>query len=67
VGSKPVPDNAVMWQLLLHLTFVLSALLLALTDRVSTQSAADARAVRNQNSRGSGADGDILASSSGRR
>src|ERR1700730_4934888 len=47
VGSKPVPDNAVMWQLLLHLTFVLSALLLALTDRVSTQSAADARAFRH--------------------
>ena len=67
VGSKPVPDNAVMWQLLLHLTFVLSALLLALTDRVSTQSAADARAVRHQNSRGSSADGDILALSSGRR
>jgi hypothetical protein len=46
---------------------VLSALLLALTDRVSTQSAADARAVRHQNSRGSSADGDILAPSSGRR
>jgi len=56
-----------MWQLLLHLTFVLSALLLALTDRVSTQNAADARAVRQQNSRGSSADGDILAPSSGRR
>jgi uncharacterized membrane protein YqhA len=56
-----------LWQLLLHLTFVLSALLLALTDRVSTQSAADARAVRHQNSRGSSADGDILAPSSGRR
>jgi uncharacterized protein (TIGR00645 family) len=67
VGSEPVPDNAVMWQLLLHLTFVLSALLLALTDRISTQSAADARAVRHQISRGSNADGDILAPSSGRR
>jgi uncharacterized protein (TIGR00645 family) len=65
-GIEPVPDNAVMWQLLLHLTFVLSALLLALTDRISTQSAADARAVRHQISRGSNADGDILAPSSGR-
>jgi uncharacterized protein (TIGR00645 family) len=40
VSSKPMPDHAIMWQLLLHLTFVVSALLLAVTDRISNQTAA---------------------------
>jgi uncharacterized membrane protein YqhA len=34
-----MPDHAIMWQLLLHLTFVVSALLLAVTDRISNQTA----------------------------
>jgi uncharacterized protein (TIGR00645 family) len=44
LGSKPVADNAVMWQVIVHLTFVASALLLALTDRISTKTASEARA-----------------------
>ena len=44
LGAKPVPDNAVMWQVVLHMTFVFSALLLAWTDRISTKTAAEARA-----------------------
>ena len=43
VSTKAVPDNTIMWQLLLHLTFVLSALLLAITDRISNQTAVAAR------------------------
>ena len=39
VSTKQLPDHVVMWQLLLHLTFVVSALLLALTDRISTEAA----------------------------
>jgi uncharacterized protein (TIGR00645 family) len=39
VTTRPMPDHAVMWQLLLHLTFVFSALLLAVTDRISNQTA----------------------------
>ncbi len=50
ISHKPVPDNAVMWQLLLHLTFVFSALLLAITDRISTQSATAARALLGHDS-----------------
>jgi uncharacterized membrane protein YqhA len=63
VGSKPVADNAVMWQLLLHLTFVLSALLLAVTDRIATRSAAAARLAPNPRLRD---DGDLLATNSSR-
>src|ERR1700753_830686 len=37
VGTKQMPDHAIMWQLLLHLTFVLSALLLAVTDHISSR------------------------------
>ena len=44
LGSKPVSDNSVMWQVIVHMTFVLSALLLAWTDRISTKTAAEARA-----------------------
>jgi uncharacterized protein (TIGR00645 family) len=32
IGSKPLADNAVFWQVVVHMTFVLSALLLAWTD-----------------------------------
>src|ERR1700722_16773003 len=39
VTTRPMPDHTVMWQLLLHLTFVFSALLLAITDRISNQTA----------------------------
>ena len=44
LGSKPVADNAVMWQVVVHMTFVVSALLLAWTDRISTKTAAESRA-----------------------
>ena len=44
LGSKPIADNAVMWQVVVHMTFVLSALLLAWTDRISTKTATEARA-----------------------
>ena len=44
LGSKPVADNSVMWQVIVHMTFVVSALLLAWTDRISTKTAAEARA-----------------------
>ena len=43
IGTRTLPDNAIMWQLLLHLTFVLSALLLAITDRISTRTATELR------------------------
>lgn len=44
LGSKPIADNAVMWQVLVHMTFVFSALLLAWTDRISTKTATESRA-----------------------
>lgn len=40
IGSKPMPEGAVLWQVVLHMTFVVSALLLAVTDKISTQAAA---------------------------
>jgi uncharacterized protein (TIGR00645 family) len=67
VGAKPVADHAVMWQLLLHLTFVLSALLLAVTDRLSSPRAAHARAERGEHVPGITRDGNPSASSSSRR
>ena len=57
VSTKAVPDNTIMWQLLLHLTFVLSALLLAITDRISNQTAVAARSHAT-------ADEDVLAAKS---
>jgi uncharacterized protein (TIGR00645 family) len=59
VSNKPMPDHAIMWQLLLHLTFVLSALLLAVTDRISSQTATEILS-----SHRSGDDGDVLAEDS---
>ena len=46
IGSKPEPvaDNAILWKVVVHLTFVVSALLLAWTDRISTKTASEARA-----------------------
>jgi uncharacterized protein (TIGR00645 family) len=45
LGSKPASDHsAVMWQVIVHMTFVVSALLLAWTDRISTKTAAESRA-----------------------
>ena len=44
IGSKPVADNSVLWQVVVHMTFVVSALLLAVTDRISTKTATEARA-----------------------
>jgi uncharacterized protein (TIGR00645 family) len=64
VSTKPMPDHAIMWQLLLHLTFVLSALLLAITDRISSLTAATP--VSPQNHRSSN-DGDAVEPSSTRR
>ncbi|HYY30742.1 MAG TPA: hypothetical protein VE860_22590 [Chthoniobacterales bacterium] len=50
-----MPDNVVMFQLLLHLTFVLSALMLAVTDRISAHGFF---AVHTPGSEKSGEDGD---------
>jgi len=44
ISSKPVSDNSVLWQVVVHMTFVVSALLLAWTDRISTKTAAESRA-----------------------
>jgi uncharacterized protein (TIGR00645 family) len=57
LGTKQLPNNVVMWQLLLHITFVLSALLLAVTDRVSTQGFLAAHAPRREKSSEDGEDG----------
>jgi uncharacterized protein (TIGR00645 family) len=65
VGTKPIPDNAIMWQVLLHLTFVLSALLLAVTDRISNQTAI-AAAHSSQNHHSS-EDGAAIVAGSARR
>jgi len=43
LGTKPTTDNYVLWQVVLHMTFVISALLLAITDRISTKTATEAR------------------------
>ncbi len=61
VGTRTMPDNAIMWQLLLHLTFVLSALLLAVTDRISTQTATELRISHDDRS---SEDGNVPAATS---
>lgn len=43
IGSKKQTGEAVVLQVVVHLTFVVSALLLAWTDRVSTQTATEVR------------------------
>ena len=60
VSSKPMPDHAIMWQLLLHLTFVVSALLLAVTDRISNQTAT---ALHSSKDHRSSEDGEIASPS----
>lgn len=44
IGAPGITSNDVLWQVIVHVTFVVSALLLAFTDRVSTQTALEARA-----------------------
>jgi uncharacterized protein (TIGR00645 family) len=44
IGTPSVTNEAVLWQVIVHLTFVVSALLLAWTDRISTVTATEARA-----------------------
>jgi uncharacterized protein (TIGR00645 family) len=45
LGSKatPVSYQDVMWQVVVHLTFVFSALLLAITDRITVKTAEEAK------------------------
>ena len=66
VSSKPMPDNAIMWQVVLHITFVLSALLLAVTDRISNQTAIAATTHPPPNHRSSD-DGEAVVPSANRR
>ena len=66
VSSKPMPDNAIMWQLLLHLTFVVSALLLAVTDRISNQTATALAAHSSKGHRAS-EDGEVVATGPSRQ
>jgi uncharacterized protein (TIGR00645 family) len=43
-GGGMTASQVVLWQVVVHVTFVLSALLLALTDRITTRSALEAKA-----------------------
>jgi uncharacterized protein (TIGR00645 family) len=67
VGTKPMPDNAIMWQVVLHITFVLSALLLAVTDRISNQTAIAATTHSSQNHRSSDDGSPVVATSTRRQ
>ena len=44
IGTPAVSEQAVLWQVVVHLTFVSSALLLAWTDRISSVTAVETRA-----------------------
>ena len=44
IEAGKLPDRMILWQVAIHLTFVASAVLLALTDRITTSSATLARA-----------------------
>ena len=44
IGTPAVSEQAVLWQVIVHLTFVASALLLAWTDRISSVTAVETRA-----------------------
>jgi uncharacterized protein (TIGR00645 family) len=61
ISYKPLPDHTVMWQLLLHLTFVFSALILAVTDRISTEAATTARSVQGHGSKPEGKEAAAIA------
>ena len=39
IGTPGVSNNDILWKVIVHLTFVVSALLLAWTDRISTTTA----------------------------
>ena len=43
IGTPGVTGQTVLWQVVVHLTFVASALLLALTDRISSLTALETR------------------------
>ena len=43
IGTPQTTDSSIFWQIMVHLTFVVSALLLAVTDRISSTTAAEAR------------------------
>jgi len=66
VSTKQMPDHVIMWQLLLHLTFVLSALLLAVTDHISSRTAV-AVAAHSPKTYRSNDDGDVVEASSTRQ
>jgi uncharacterized protein (TIGR00645 family) len=44
IGTPGITDQTVLWQVIVHLTFVSSALLLAWTDRISSVTAVETRA-----------------------
>jgi uncharacterized protein (TIGR00645 family) len=44
IGTPGITDQTVLWQVIVHLTFVSSALLLAWTDRISSVTAVATRA-----------------------
>ena len=44
IGTPGVTGQTVIWQVVVHLTFVASALLLAVTDRISSVTAGETRA-----------------------
>jgi uncharacterized protein (TIGR00645 family) len=39
IDAKNIPDNTIMWQVIIHMTFVISAVMLAWIDRLTHQSA----------------------------
>ena len=43
IGTPGTTDQTVLWQVIVHLTFVASALLLAWTDRISSVTAVETR------------------------
>ncbi|CAN5818138.1 TIGR00645 family protein [soil metagenome] len=43
LGTARTTYESIMWQVIVHLTFVVSALILAFTDRISTMTAAEVR------------------------
>ncbi|MBA3963148.1 MAG: TIGR00645 family protein [Chthoniobacterales bacterium] len=46
IESDSLSDRKIFWQVMIHLTFVVSAFMLAWTDRVATASAASAKALQ---------------------
>ena len=44
INTANMPDNAIMWQVVIHFTFLASAFTMALTDRIMNQSIAQASA-----------------------